>query len=184
MGKIFYQVLNKDQKRIFCKLKFLAKEGFYLARGTALALQLAHRTSLDFDFYVKSHFHSDKLISDLKKVFPEKIEEISKEKDALFVRIDKVSNSFFWYKYPLISPLIKTKGPSLASLGDIAAMKLIALTSRTRRRDYVDIFYLIKPLGLAKTFAVAKKKYLSFNPYIVRRALTFSNDIEGEKRQN
>lgn len=181
MGKIFYQVLNKDQKRIYPKLKFLAKEKFYLAGGTALALQLCHRTSLDFDFYTKSHFRPNKLLSDLKEAFPEKIEEVSKAKNTLLVRIDKVSSSFFRYKYPLIFPLIKTAGPPLASLEDIAAMKFIALTGRARKRDYVDIFYLIKAIGLAKMFAVAKKKYPPFNPYIVRRALTFFNDIGEEE---
>lgn len=181
MGKIFYQVFNKNQKRIFPKLRFLAKKNFYLAGGTALALQLAHRTSLDFDFYSKSHFRSDNLLSDLKEAFPEKIEEVSKASDTLFVRIDKVSSSFFWYKYPPIFPLIKTAGPPLASLEDIAAMKFIALTGRARERDYVDIFYLIKAISLAKMFAVAKKKYPPFNPYIVRRALTFFNDIGEEK---
>ncbi len=181
MGKIFYQVLNKDQKKIFLKLKFLKKEKFYLAGGTALALQLAHRTSLDFDFYTRSRFHSNKLLSKLKKEFPEKIEEVSRAKDTLFVRIDAVSSSFFWYQYSLVSPLIKTEGPLLASLEDIAAMKLIALTGRASKRDYVDISYLIKTLGLAKMFAIAKKKYPPFNPYIVRRALTFFDDIEKEK---
>lgn len=181
MSKIFYEILNKDQKRIFPQLKFLTNQGFYLAGGTALALQLKHRTSLDFDFYTRNHFSSKELLSALKKAFPEKIEEISSAEDTLFVRIDKVSSSFFWYKYRLISPLVKTSGPSLASLGDIAAMKLIALTTRARIRDYIDIFFLIKELGLPKMFAAARKKYPLFNPYIVRRALTFFNDIEQDE---
>lgn len=181
MGEIFYQVLNKDQKRVFHQLKFLEKKGFYLAGGTALALQLGHRTSLDFDFYTRAHFSSNRLLAKLKEVFPEKVEETGRAKDTLFVRIDKVSNSFFWYKYRLVSSLVKTEGPPLASLEDIAAMKLIALTGRARKRDYVDIFYLTKALGLAEMFAAAKKKYPPFNPYIVRRALGFFNDIEDEE---
>jgi hypothetical protein len=115
MSKIFYEILNKDQKRVFPKLKFLGKEGFYLAGGTALALQLGHRTSLDFDFYIKKHFQVKNLLDELEEIFPEKIEQISTAKDTLFARIDKVSCSFFWYKYILVRPLIKTKGPPLAS---------------------------------------------------------------------
>jgi len=180
MAKIFYEILNKDQKRIFPQLKFLTNQGFYLAGGTALSLHLKHRTSLDFDFYTRNHFGVEKLLTELKKVFPEKIEEISKAEDTLFVRIDKISNSFFWYKYPLIFPLIETNGPSLASLPDIAAMKLIALTGRARKRDYIDIFYLIKRLSLAEMFKTAKKKYPPFNPYIIKRALTFFDDIMEE----
>lgn len=180
MTKVFYETLSEDQKRVFPKLKFLTKSGFYLAGGTALALQLGHRTSLDFDFYTPKHFLSEKLLTDLKEVFPEKVEEVNRAKDTLFVRVEGVSVSFFWYKYPLIFPLVKTKGSPLASLEDIAAMKLIALTSRARKRDYIDIFYLFKRLRLTKMFTIAKKKYSLFNPYIVRRALTFFDDIEDE----
>lgn len=181
MTKIFSEILNEDQKRIFPQLRFLTNKGFYLAGGTALALQLKHRTSFDFDFYARNHFSTEKLLSALKKAFPEKIEEISKAKDTLFVRIDKVSSSFFWYKYPLIFPLIRTTGPSLASLLDIAAMKLIALTGRARKRDYIDIFYLMKKLPLGEMFKTAKKKYPLFNPYIIKRALTFFDDIMEEE---
>jgi len=95
MAKIFYEILNKDQARIFSKLKFLNEKGFYLAGGTALALQLKHRTSLDFDFYTRSHFNASQLLDVLKKNFPQKIEEVSIAEDTLFVRIDKVSSSFF-----------------------------------------------------------------------------------------
>lgn len=180
MIKIFYEILNKDQKRIFPQLKFLTDKGFYLAGGTALALQLDHRTSLDFDFFIRKQFSSEKLLADLKKVFPEKVEEVSRAKDSLFVRIEGVSISFFWYKYPLISPSIRTKGPPLASLEDIAAMKLIALTGRARKRDYIDIFYLMERLSLAEMFKTAKKKYPPFNPYIIKRALAFFDDIMEE----
>lgn len=145
-----------------------------------MALQLKHRTSLDFDFYIRKHFSTEKLLAAFKKVFPEKIEEISEAEDTLFVRIDKVSSSFFWYKYPLIFPLIETAGSSLASLPDIAAMKLIALTGRAKKRDYIDIFYLMKRLSLAEMFKTAKKKYPPFNPYIIKRALTFFDDITEE----
>lgn len=162
-------------------LSFLAKKNFYLAGGTALALQLGHRTSLDFDFYNQSHFDANEILTLLKEVFPEKIEEISFAKDTLFVRIDKIPSSFFWYKYPLISNLKEIKGLPLASLEDIAAMKLIALIGRAKKRDYIDIFYLLKILDLEKMFSVARKKYPLFNPYIIQRALTFFNDIVSEE---
>jgi len=105
---------------------------------------------------------------------------VSITKDTLFVRIDKVSSSFFWYQYPLVSPLIKTKGPQIASILDIAAMKLIALTGRAKKRDYVDIFYLLKKVSLGEMFRAAREKYSLFNPYIVKRALIFFDDVEEE----
>ena len=181
MTKIFYEILSKDQKRIFPQLKFLTDRGFYLAGGTALALQLRHRTSLDFDFYTSKNFKTEELLSLLKDAFPENIEEISEAKDTLFVRINKVSSSFFWYRYPLIFPLVKTEGPLLASLQDIVSMKLAALIGRTRKRDYIDIFYLMKKFSLEEMFRTAQKKYPTLNPYIIQRALTFFDDLEEEE---
>ncbi|MEK7472948.1 MAG: nucleotidyl transferase AbiEii/AbiGii toxin family protein [Patescibacteria group bacterium] len=56
--KFHTSILDKNQKDILPKLSFLSKDGFYLAGGTALALQIGHRTSVDFDFFVKKHFNS------------------------------------------------------------------------------------------------------------------------------
>ena len=181
MKKIFYKVLNRDQRKIFPQLKFLDAEGFYLAGGTGLALQLGHRTSLDFDFYNRDHFSPDEIFAKLEKNFPGKVVEISKAEDTLLVRISKTSASFFYYEYPLVYPLRETEGPLLASLEDIGAMKLAALVGRAKKRDYIDIYYLIKVLGLSKMLAVAEKKYPSLNLYFVRRALSFFADVEEEE---
>ena len=67
--------------------------------------------------------------------------------DTLFARINKVSS------------LIRTKGPSSASILDIAAMKLIALIGKAKKRDYTDIFYLLEKLSLEEMFKAAKKNF-------------------------
>ncbi|OGD89819.1 hypothetical protein A3D07_03385 [Candidatus Curtissbacteria bacterium RIFCSPHIGHO2_02_FULL_42_15] len=53
---MYFNILNKSQLKILPQLSFLEKLGFYMAGGTALALQIGHRTSLDFDFYNPKHF--------------------------------------------------------------------------------------------------------------------------------
>lgn len=55
-AKLYLSVLDKRQLRLLKKLKFLKKYGFYLAGRTGLALQIAHRTSLDFDFYTQRNY--------------------------------------------------------------------------------------------------------------------------------
>jgi len=66
---MFSEVLDKKRKELLLQLGFLKKYGFYMAGGTALALQIGHRTSLDFDFYTKRKFDSRKLREDLDQIF-------------------------------------------------------------------------------------------------------------------
>ena len=66
---MYWQVLGKKQINLLKKLKFLKNYGFYLAGGTALALQIGHRTSVDFDFYTQRKFDSRKLREEFDERF-------------------------------------------------------------------------------------------------------------------
>lgn len=180
MKKFHLEVFNKNQAEIFPKLDFLTKEKFYLAGGTALALYLGHRTSVDFDFYSQNHFDAPSLYEKIKKNFKKGAKKTLAEKDTLYCYVEKTSLSFFWYQYPLIKPLKKLKGVSLASLEDIAAMKLIAIYHRPVRRDYIDVSYLLRLFSLKEIFSFVKKKYPEFNQYLILRALTYFDDLAKE----
>ena len=172
------EILDSKRLKILKELSFLGKEGYYLAGGTALALQLGHRTSLDFDFYHSQHFDSSELFSKLQAVFGERVVERHREEDTLTGDIDGVHFSFFWYKYPLIRVLKDFEGVPLASIEDIAAMKIIAIVQRGTRRDFVDIYYLLKRVGLDALFFWTEEKYPTFNRYMGLRALIYFDDAE------
>ena len=74
---MYFNILNKKQLKIFPQLSFLEKLGFYMAGGTALALQIGHRTSLDFDFYSHKHFASSSLYDKIENIFKYNAEKIS-----------------------------------------------------------------------------------------------------------
>ena len=172
------EILDSKRLKVLKELSFLGKEGYYLAGGTALALQLGHRTSLDFDFYHSQHFDSGKLFSKLQTVFGERVVERHREEGTLTGDIDGVHFSFFWYKYPLIRVLKDFEGIPLASIEDIAAMKIIAIVQRGARRDFVDIRYLLKRVDLDTLFFWTVEKYPSFNRYMGLRALIYFEDAE------
>lgn len=178
MEKYHLNILNKNQALVFPQLAFLKEEKFYLAGGTALALQIGHRTSVDFDFYSQQHFNASSLYKKIESVFKTKAEKIAQEKDTLFCTIKNVDLSFFWYEYPLIKHPKIIRGVPVASLEDIAAMKLIAISHRPVKRDYVDIFYLLKTFTLEEMFSFVKKRYPNFNQYFSLRALTYFDDIK------
>lgn len=174
-------VLSSKQIYLMKRLGFLKRHGFYLAGGTALALQIGHRTSVDFDFYTQKKFDNKKLLIELEERF-KNVKLIQIPEQTLIVEIEGVEASFFYYPYPLIYPLIEeNEFPPLASKEDIAAMKIISIIQRGTKRDFVDIYFLIKEFGLNKIFEITEKKYQSFNPYLALQALVYFTDAERER---
>jgi predicted nucleotidyltransferase component of viral defense system len=177
MENLYFSVLPKKQIQLLRKLKFLKKYGSYLAGGTALALQIGHRTSVDFDFYTEKKFDSRKLREEFDKRF-KKVQEIYIAEDTLELNIDGVGVSFFKYPYKLIRPCQKINEINLASKEDIAAMKIISISQRGRRRDFIDIYFLIKEFGLEQIIQFVKEKYPMFNIYVGLQGLTYFKDAD------
>jgi len=180
-------ILSRNQKKILKNLSFLKKDGFYLAGGTAFALQFGHRTSQDLDFYTKKHFDPIKLTKEFKKVFKKELKMSRSAKDTLWVKIKNIDLSFFRYPYPLIRPLLSYETVKLASLEDITAMKIEAIITRGKKRDFVDIYFAIKKYGVKKVLSFFKEKYPeAFNEYNCITGLTYFKDAEegeqGRKR--
>jgi len=170
-------ILDKKRIGLLKKLGFIEKYGFYLAGGTALALQIGHRDSLDFDFYTEKKFDSQKLREEFDKRF-EKVQEIYIAEGTLGLEVDGIGVSFFKYPYPLIRPLEKMESICLASKEDIAAMKIIAISQRGKRRDFVDIYFLITEFGLEKIIEFVKEKYPMFNIYVGLQGLVYFKDAD------
>ncbi len=180
--KIYQDILDRKRRKLLSELSFLEKYGFYLAGGTALALQLNHRTSLDFDFYTEKKFDNRKLLLELEEKFKDVI-LIQNPEQTLIVKINDIEVSFFHYPYPLISSFLKIDGVNLASKKDIAAMKIIAISDRGTKRDFIDIYFLLKEFSLEEIFKFVKKKYPNFNIYVGLRGLTYFVDAEKKQKR-
>lgn len=173
---IYQNILSDQQLDLLNKL-----DGFlpncYMAGGTALALQLGHRTSLDFDFYTRDQAEIEKIMANLQENFTElKVERIMK--DTLILEVDGVSFSLFLYPYNLIKPLISFNKIYLASIEDIAAMKMVAISMRGKRRDFVDTYFLLRKFGLDKIIKLTIKKYPSYQPMVILKGLLYFKDAE------
>jgi len=175
------KILGQKRLNILKKLKFLKDYHFYLAGGTALALELGHRISLDFDFYIEGELDPETLLQDFQKHF-KNVQLIREAKNTLILSIDNTEVSLFSYPYPLISPLIKIPEVNLASMEDICAMKIVAIIQRGTKRDFIDIYFLTKRFGLERIFALTQKKYKGlFNKYLALQALTYFTDADKER---
>ncbi len=184
---MFYpQILNQTQKDIIDNLAFLKAYPFYLAGGTALALHLGHRTSLDFDFYSPDEFDSNILKKDFCTHFNNVSLPKKQPENTFQIKISEVNLSVFYYQYKLLAKTIDFPPLQLASLSDIAAMKIVAIVQRAKQRDFFDLYYLIKQLGLAKIIKATIKKYPWYqeNTGIILTALTYFEEAEQDEEIN
>lgn len=174
------EILAQPQQELFQKLGFFT-DNYYLAGGTAIALLIGHRTSLDFDIYSKRRFERNDIYDLLKNHFDEKdVIPLTLMKNTFLGKIHTVNLSVFYYQYRLLKKPQRTESILLASLEDIVAMKLIAIIQRPAKRDYIDLYYLLKTFSINEVFAFASQKYENFNPYLALRALSYFEDIEKE----
>ena len=149
---------------------------FYLAGGTALALQMGHRTSVDLDLFCDCPMENEEIIENLSTQKP--IQLLSQSKNILVLNINNVKVDFVRYTYHLIRPVHHEEGLRLASIADIAAMKLAAIAGRGTKRDFVDIFFLLTVLSLKEMLGFYSQKFPDGNSLMIMRSLTYFEDAE------
>lgn len=175
------ETIDAQTKRVLDKIKQteIAKN-FYLAGGTALAIQCGHRKSIDLDLFSREKFSTVELKEKLPKIGNVVI--VGEEYGTLHCTIDGVKVSFLQYEYDLLFPLIKFEGVLLADERDIAAMKIDAASSRGSKKDFVDIYELLKKYSLADLISFFEKKYskIQYNKLHILKSLVFFNDAEEE----
>jgi len=177
-----YEILDLKRKNILSLFKFF-KDRFYLAGGTALALQLGHRDSLDFDFFMEEQFDPQKLLQELEIIFKDhSVVTIQIEKNTLSITIDEtIKISFFTFPYRLLKPLINEENINIASVEDIACMKLLAITSRSTLKDYVDLYVVLQKIDLDELLNLAEQKFPTIDRNVILKSLVYFDDVSQEK---
>jgi len=155
-------------------------EKFYLAGGTALAMALGHRKSIDLDWFCQTDFSSQEIKAKLSKLGSFKV--ISESEGTLNGLLDKVRVSFLRYQYKLIFPLVVRGKIKLADERDIAAMKIDAISSRGSKKDFIDIFFLLKKYSLAELIGFFERKYteIDYNRLHILKSLVYFRDADEE----
>lgn len=151
----------------------------YLAGGSALALHLGHRYSLDLDFFSQQKFDAPKVASNLEKIGKFQKEEVLS--DTILGKFNTIKFSLFHYDYPIIAKLHDFLGIKIADPKDIAAMKAVAIMDRGKKRDFVDLYFLIRAgLTVEKIFKLYDKKYhlLEVNLFSLIKGLQYFIDAE------
>lgn len=158
--------------------------GFYLVGGTALALHIGHRVSVDLDLFSKAPLPA-RLLADIKRIFHgASIAVTYRAPGQLSLTVNGVKMTFFEYEYPVIDALVTWRGTPLTSILEIAAMKAYAIGKRISYKDYVDWYFLLQErhVRLADVIAHAKKKFGGdFNDRLFLGQLVSLEDVTTQK---
>lgn len=175
-------ILPPPQRRLWDELGAIPAE-FVLYGGTAIALYLGHRQSVDFDFFGDRAFEPARLVARLP--FLEGATITQQAPDTLSVLVDRggpVKLSFFGLpEIPRLLPphVVPATGLQIASLLDLAGMKAAVVQQRAEAKDYLDLDALLRPGGLDLPTALASALAIygsSFNPQITLKALSYFGD--------
>lgn len=149
-----------------------------LAGGTSLALQYGHRKSIDLDLFGELEMSSEELIDVLKNIG--QVQVIKDSRRIHTYSINGVKTDIVEYSYPWIDESIQHDSFILASDIDIAAMKLNAVSGRGTKKDFIDVYFLLKRMSLTTMIRHFEKKYEDGSTYLVLRSLTYFEDAEDD----
>ena len=141
-----WEIIDKNRLNLLKKItETISLQEYYMIGGTALSIQLGLRESYDFDFCVPVEFNNEMLLKELQSIG--KIEVKQNQKGTCDVILNGVQVSFFYYPNTILQDFAKSKEiPRLrmASVLDIAVMKLVAIGGRGAKKDFFDLYNIIE----------------------------------------
>ena len=155
------------------------KEEFCLVGGTAVALHIGHRRSIDFDLFKHGKLHHKKILDTVKAHgFP--VQVTRRVEEQLNLTVNGVKLTFFDYPFPIPAPLSFENVLVLPDLLTLAAMKAYALGGRAKWKDYVDLYFILK--GHHSLLEIIAKSNALFGELIsekqFRAQLSYFKDID------
>jgi hypothetical protein len=150
-----------------------------LVGGTALALQIGHRTSVDIDLFGKMPTDSIDLAYALNKIG--EISAIKKSPNIFIQLINGIKVDLVNYPYPWVDDEVREGVLRLACKKDIAAMKLSAITGRGSKKDFIDLYFLLKEFSLKEMIQFYNQKYHDGSEFLVLKSVTYFGDAEKDE---
>lgn len=154
----------------------------YLGGGTGLALLLGHRRSVDLDFFSRTNRLDAEgrraLLSQLRRLPGWTLVEA--KDGTVHGRVGRVRVSVFWYEQPLVASLIRQGPIRIASLEDLALMKMGAIIGRGARKDFVDLYVICRRIPLAQLLKLGRRKFKDYRDFTLQalKALAYFEDAE------
>jgi hypothetical protein len=172
------EVLDDKQRELFPYLKSFQRS-FYMAGGTAIALYIGHRRSVDFDLFSSAPLVKSRIRQKLKQM-PFKQKTLYEDIDQLHILSGRVKITFLHYPYMIAHSFKLNSVLTLPDLKTLAAMKTYALGRRAKWKDYVDMYFLLKRYFSIRDICEECIKIFGeqFSEKIFREQLAFHKDID------
>lgn len=152
-------------------------QGFKLVGGTALALMLGHRLSIDIDLFSDQPFNAQVVADSLSSRY--QINNLETDLNTFTCFIEDVKVDCMAHRYPWIGSEVSLEGIRMASMEDIAAMKLNAIaTNGSRWKDFADMYELLEHRSLAQMLNYYEMKYPNVNKVTAFKSLVYHNDVK------
>lgn len=169
-----------DPSTLELLIKIQQKEylnGFYLVGGTALALLMGHRKSVDIDLFSNEGFDVGQMLESLSADFAFNL--FFSANNTIKGSIEQVQIDIIAHRYPLIGEPIRLGNITMLSVEDIIAMKLNAISvSGQRVKDFIDIYYLLNKYSVEEMIGFYKKKYSHYNEVNALKSLCWFEDVD------
>jgi predicted nucleotidyltransferase component of viral defense system len=152
---------------------------FYLVGGTAVALHIGHRRSIDFDLFTHAQLNKSRIKAKLMHIPFSQI-PVFEDFDQLHLLINNVKLTFFSYPYSVLHPINVGSIFSIPSLLSLAAMKAFALGRRAKWKDYVDLYFILHDYFTMQEICKEAEKIFNqqFSEKLFRQQLAFHKDID------
>jgi predicted nucleotidyltransferase component of viral defense system len=174
------ETLTPEAKRLFPTLEIFTDD-FYLAGGTALALHLGHRISVDFDMFSENPIKKTLLAKVEELYSSESIEVLINNSRELTLLVAGVKYSFIHYPFPLLTPLEKNGPIPLLSASEILITKAYTIGRRGSLKDYIDLYTGLREnvCSIENILKDAKEKYAdAFTDRLFLEQLLYMEDVE------
>jgi predicted nucleotidyltransferase component of viral defense system len=152
---------------------------FVLVGGTALSLQIGHRKSEDLDMFSPEPFETAELKSHLEDNFSSFNIDLERT-NSLITTINTIKVDFIRFKYGFDYPFIKHNKIRLANIKDIAPMKLDAISGRGKKKDFFDLYFLLKQFSLTELLSLYQAKYKHTSIFHVIKSINYFEEAENE----
>ncbi len=176
---LHYQTIDTPTLELLKELMQIpALENLRLVGGTGLALQKGHRKSVDIDLFGEIEADDIELMNSLS-VFND-LKTIHQTKNIKVFSITNIKTDIVNYPYPWLFPVIETNGIRLADIRDVAAMKVAAITNRGTKKDFIDLYFLLKDFTVGDIVNFYLAKYNDGSEFLALRSLVYFADAESD----
>jgi len=171
------EIFSKNQTELLPYIKKFQKS-FFMVGGTAIALHLGHRRSIDFDLFTSTRLVKHRIKNKLLEI-PYPQVPLFEDFDQLHLSIHDVKVTFFSFPYPIEHGVKVDSFISIPTLMTLASMKAFALGGRAKWKDYVDLYYILRDHYTIEDICIEAKVNFGqmFSEKLFREQLAFHKDI-------